>query len=179
MVHLAHACALSDRLGSERRSHAQHAAKYSSFSGVRLETHRQRSLLHVGGGAWTGVLGERDRNERTYGAQKSGLRDFAKDTLVRQRLCDNSKRALCLRNTLAKLDRTHCILLEVKRVGLRASSTSSSSICSVITLRTAPSKSAIDPMPQAGRGSECRHKGRWRNSSSRNLERAGLFIPCY
>ena len=76
MVHLAHACALSDRLGSERRSHAQHAAKYSSFSGVRLETLRQRVLLNVGGYAWTGVLGERDRNKRPHGAQKSGLRDL-------------------------------------------------------------------------------------------------------
>jgi hypothetical protein len=37
---------------------------------------------------------------------------------VRQRLRGNSKRARCLRNTLARLDQTHCLLLEVKRLGI-------------------------------------------------------------
>ena len=67
MVHLAPACALADRLRSERRNHAQHATNHSSFSGVRMETLRQRALLHVGGGERTGVLGERERNECLHG----------------------------------------------------------------------------------------------------------------
>jgi hypothetical protein len=43
-----------------------------------METLRQRALLHVGGGARTGVLGERDRNERLHGPQKSGLRNLGR-----------------------------------------------------------------------------------------------------
>jgi hypothetical protein len=37
---------------------------------------------------------------------------------VQQHLRDNFKRARCLRNTLARLDQTNCLLLEVKREGL-------------------------------------------------------------